>query len=258
MNRPSALLAALVAFTSANPAPAQECAARSGPVRAALVELYTSEGCSSCPPADRWLSSLGAAGYGAERVVPLAFHVDYWDYIGWKDEFASARHGERQRQMARTNRSALVYTPQVLLGGAEYRGWGDGRDLDARLKAINDRAPGADIGLAARRAAEGSLEVSATAALRGTAGDAALYLALRENRLASEVRAGENSGRRLDHDYVVRELIGPVPFAAGKAQARRVLALQPRWKRADLGIAAFVQDRTTGEVLQAVALGGCL
>jgi hypothetical protein len=240
-------------------AAAQECSARSGPARAALVELYTSEGCSSCPPADRWLSGLRASGIGGDQLVPLAFHVDYWDYIGWKDEFAKPQYTARQRELAEVNRSRFVYTPQVLLGGADYRGWGSRADLAARLEKIRRQAPGADILLQARKTGDSGLEVAATASLRESKGDAVLYLALKESRLASEVKAGENSGRRLEHDYVVRELIGPVSFSGkGGAGIRQTLGLKPEWKRGDLGIAAFVQDPGTGEVLQAVTLGPCL
>lgn len=241
------------------PAAASECSARSGPVRAALVELYTSEGCSSCPPADRWLSRLHANGPGADRLIPLAFHVDYWDYIGWKDEFAKAQYTARQREMAQVSGSRFVYTPQVLLSGADYRGWGSPTDLAARLEKIQRPAPGADILLQARNTGNSGLEVAVTASLRESKRDAVLYLALHESRLASDVKAGENSGRRLDHDYVVRELIGPVRFSReGEARISQALPLKPEWKRGDLGISAFVQDHGTGEVLQAVALGACL
>jgi len=254
------LLASLIALClpGSQVAAAAECAARSGQVRVALVELYTSEGCSSCPPADRWLSGLSGTGFGTDKVVPLAFHVDYWDYIGWRDEFAKARFTERQRRAAAVNRSKVVYTPQVLLSGADYRGWGSPRDLASRLADINALPPGADIALALGRKAEGGVEISVTSALREPVSDAALYLALHENRLANEVKAGENSGRRLEHDYVVRELVGPIPYSkAGKVDSRHTLALEPQWKRSDLGIAAFVQDRATGRVLQALALSLC-
>jgi hypothetical protein len=94
-------LAALLALTLGGAA-AVQCTAmvcrQNGPP---LVELYTSEGCDSCPPADRWLSSLGAKGYAPERVVPIALHVDYWDYIGWKDPYARQAHSARQRKMAK-------------------------------------------------------------------------------------------------------------------------------------------------------------
>jgi len=259
--RPALFASLLVVLPLVAPASgaAAECSARSGPARTALVELYTSEGCSSCPPADRWLSGLRASGFGADRMVPLAFHVDYWDYIGWKDEFAKPQYTARQRKLAEVNRSSFVYTPQVLLSGSDYRGWGNPQDLATRVGKVNGRSPGADIVLAALPRGDTGLEIRASASLRQAAGDPVLYLSLYENRLASEVKAGENSGRRLEHDYVVRELVGPMTFGTeGKAEARHPLNLSTEWKRADLGIAAFVQDRSTGEVLQAVTLGACL
>src|SRR3954469_25856231 len=114
-------LIALLAAVFAGVAHGEKCTARSGDKTAALVELYTSEGCDSCPPADRWLSSLGAQGYAPDRIVPIALHVDYWDYIGWKDPYAHAAHSARQRKMARLARAAMVYTPQVLLQGRDFR-----------------------------------------------------------------------------------------------------------------------------------------
>src|SRR5258708_33064840 len=92
------------------PASAAQCVARSGERTVALVELYTSEGCSSCPPADRWLSSIGRT-FPPDRVVPLALHVDYWDYIGWKDPYARREFSQRQRRLSPLQRRAVVYTP---------------------------------------------------------------------------------------------------------------------------------------------------
>src|SRR5512134_3813918 len=87
---------------------AAQCKADSPATTTALVELYTSEGCDSCPPADRWLSSLGPRGYAPDRVVPIALHVDYWDYLGWKDPYARQAHSARQRKMARLARAAMI------------------------------------------------------------------------------------------------------------------------------------------------------
>jgi hypothetical protein len=106
------ILACALALPSAH---AATCTATSGPARASLLELYTSEGCSSCPPADRWLSQMPPR----RDVVPLAFHVDYWDRLGWKDRFAQAAFSQRQR--ARNRGAGWVYTPQVMLDGAERR-----------------------------------------------------------------------------------------------------------------------------------------
>ena len=95
-------------------------AAKSGTVTGTIVELYTSEGCDSCPPADKWFSTLNAARDG---VVPLAFHVDYWDYIGWKDRFAKSLFTQRQRDAVTRQGSRVSYTPQLMLDGRDLRTW---------------------------------------------------------------------------------------------------------------------------------------
>ena len=95
-----------------------------------MLELYTSEGCSSCPPADSWLSSLKNEDGLWREFIPLAFHVDYWDYIGWKDRFASPKNSNRQRQYARGQSLKTVYTPGFLYNGEEWRGWFIRRFID--------------------------------------------------------------------------------------------------------------------------------
>jgi len=227
-----------------------ECSARSGPGTAALVELYTSEGCDSCPPADAWLRKLPAAGAGL--VVPLAFHVDYWDYIGWKDPFASPAFSARQRELAGIARTRVVYTPQVVLAGRDYRGWASGARLATDVRAVNAVPARADLSLALAGA---EFRAAATVSKAGDRADAALYVAVYENGLANEVTAGENRGATLRHDFVVREWWGPVALdRAGAAElARKSAARGP----AAGGVAAFVQSRRTGEVLQALALPAC-
>src|SRR4051812_22348452 len=88
-----------------------QCSAASGERRVPLLELYTSEGCDSCPPADKWLSELPGRGFGPDRVVALAYHVDYWDYIGWRDPYAQARFSEGQRFVNARNGDRGIYTP---------------------------------------------------------------------------------------------------------------------------------------------------
>jgi hypothetical protein len=116
-------------------AQAAQCVSQSGPGTTALVELYTSEGCSSCPPADRWLANLGRR-YAPASVVPLALHVDYWDYIGWKDPYARREFSLRQRKLSQLQRLALVYTPQVVLQGRDWRLW-HARAFDEEVARIN-------------------------------------------------------------------------------------------------------------------------
>jgi hypothetical protein len=234
-------------------AQAQKCTARSGERTAALVELYTSEGCSSCPPADRWLSSLGSS-YRPGQVVALALHVDYWDYIGWKDPYAKREFSQRQRRLSQQQRLALVYTPQVLVQGVDFRAWG-GAEFDRAVARINTQPARAALELEVLgHSADGvALRARATVADPQQVTDAALYVAAYENRLESTVTAGENRGRVLSHDRVVLEWQGP--FGLGERQLK--LAFVPRAKAADSGVVAFVQNRRTAEVLQALLLEAC-
>lgn len=229
-----------------------ECIARSGPTTAALVELYTSEGCSSCPPADRWLSKL--ASLPAGKVVPVAFHVTYWDYIGWRDPFASGRHTERQRAFAAAAGARYVYTPQVVLGGRDFRDWPSTGSFEKAVQRINLVPARADLELRIRPIAEGKLGVVANALLKpGVAKDnLVLVLAATQNGLASRVTAGENRGEHLRHDFVVRDFIESRTLAATAS-----FPLRGNWTAESLSVAAFVQDHKTGEVLQALAAPLC-
>ena len=216
-------------------ATAAQCTARSGPGTAALVELYTSEGCSSCPPADRWLSTLSSRP--SSSVVPLALHVDYWDYIGWKDPYAKREFSLRQRKFTQLQRMALVYTPQVMLQGRDFRGWG-GKAFDEALTRINAQPAKANLRLAILGADAGGLQVEAAAELVEGAGAADLYLAAYKGRL-------------------VLQWEGPFALPARHLVERRKLPLLPGAAPAHSGVVAFVQDRRTGEVLQALLRSYC-
>src|SRR6266852_1419237 len=133
------LLAAIaVAFTFAARAADPACSTYTGPHTTALVELYTSEGCDSCPAADHWLSSLFGQGFRPDQVVPLALHVSYWDYSGWKDTFAKGEFSVRQRKLAQMKRPVIVYTPQVLLQGQDFRRWSGG-EFSEQVRRSNSR-----------------------------------------------------------------------------------------------------------------------
>ena len=121
---------------------AMMCESKSPAHTVALVELFTSEGCSSCPPADRWLQSLPQQGLGFDKLVPLSLHVGYWDYIGWKDPYAQALFTERQREYARLRQAGNVYTPQIVLNGNDFRAWGDA-PLARTLGSLAARPAGA-------------------------------------------------------------------------------------------------------------------
>ncbi len=238
---------------------AASCSAESGSKTTALVELYTSEGCDSCPPADRWLSSLGGNGYAPDRVVPLALHVDYWDYIGWKDPYAQQQFAGRQRKLTQLQRQSFVYTPQVMLQGQDFRGW-RGPAFEAALARINAQPARARLRLEIGDVRAGTLQVEARAEVPDPARypDAALYLAAYENKLSSQVTAGENRGHTLMHDYVVLEWLGPFEIgASGKHAEKRSIPLLPKAVPEHSGVAAFIQDRRTLEVLQALMLPPC-
>jgi len=229
-------------------------AVESGEEKVAVLELYTSEGCSSCPPADEFLSTLVRSDYYPGNVIPLAFHVTYWDYIGWRDPYARSLFDDRQSAMAGHGGSGL-YTPQLLLDGHSLRGTGG---FVERLQALNASPPGAHITVSGSPV-DGdkiNLDVDVRVSDRSHHGQSALYLALFENGLGSAVTAGENRGRTLRHDHVVRTLIGPLGLPVDSVDSRRSLTLQvpPGVDRENAGIAVFVQNRDSGAVLQALAI----
>jgi hypothetical protein len=233
------------------------CVASSGTHSVALVELYTSEGCSSCPPADKWLSELPAAGLSAERVVPLALHVDYWNYLGWPDPFSQPQFSQRQRRMGAINHLPTIYTPQVLLNGRDLRSWHQWSHVMEEIGRVNGAPARAEIKLALRHANAERLQIRATVKVLGGAisEHAKLFLVVYENGLRRQVTAGENTGRTLHHNFVARAFIGPLPIDQG--EITRSIDLAEEWKRHNLGVAAFVQDGRTADVLQALAIPLC-
>ncbi|MES2130454.1 MAG: DUF1223 domain-containing protein [Pseudomonadota bacterium] len=232
------------------------CSGQSPAHSLALMELYTSEGCDSCPPADDYVRGLRASGLGADQAVLLSLHVDYWNYIGWKDPFSRAAFTERQRWLTGLAGSRTVYTPELFVAGQELRGGvaGWSRGIPALVKKINERPAQANIGISlGALAADGlPLIVKATAQAPGT-----LYVALVENKIAVNVTAGENRGHTLRHEFVVREWLPPQELGRDKAATlTRTVALPAGAVGKNLGVAAFVQSER-GEVLQAFSLPVC-
>lgn len=232
---------------------AQPRVVRSGTQTVALLELYTSEGCDSCPPADDFVRTLAPKGFTLDRVVPLGLHVDYWDKLGWPDRFAQALFTQRQRAIAARHRSRTIYTPQLVLHGQSFDAWGT---LERELERINQTPARADLDVEIGAQTSTALTVTATARVpEPTArAKAQLYVALYENHLASKVTAGENAGKTLRHEYVVRQWLDPVTLnGEGLARVQHTFPLRSEWKAADLGLAVFVQQ-ATGEVLQTLAV----
>lgn len=203
-----------------------------------VVELFTSEGCSSCPPADRWLSSLR----GRKDVVALAFHVTYWDRLGWKDRFGSHEATERQSLLARSAGARNVYTPQVLVSGQDWTRW-------PRLPD-KDRLPPVALSLA--RLGD---QVTATIGHRGDGSGAPLagYWAVIEDGHASRVTAGENAGEDLRHDHVVR-LYRPVAPWSGRTGSKSTLSVTTGDPLFPRRVVFVVTDGPLGRPLNALAL----
>jgi len=249
------LAAPALAVSLAAPAPA--CRIVSPDYTVALIELYTSQGCSSCPPADRWLSGL-PAGDARFRAIPLALHIGYWDYIGWKDPFARKEFNQRQYELAAFNRSRGVYTPEVFVGASELTDWSRPEAFARSLAAINQRAPLARIELQARwiapaagsRPPDQRLSVEAHWSADPSARDPRLLLAVKRNGYVTHVEAGENGGSMLRNDHVVRTWAGPFKAAAMPLTAE----LSVPAAQGDASLVAIAQDGITGAVLQAVEL----
>jgi hypothetical protein len=228
------------------------CRVASGATTVPLIELYTSEGCDSCPPADRWLSANFPRTGSATRPLALAFHVDYWDRLGWIDRFGSHEWTDRQYTAMRANGGTFVVTPQVLLQGHEFPAGRRGMPKSALERVARERAA-ATIELTA--VTEGA-DVVATAASRVAdpvaRERATLSIAYVDSGLVSDVKAGENRGVQLTHDHVVRALkTAPSTGDQSNFSARFT-------KPAEAGVAptlvAIVQNAATGDVLQALAL----
>lgn len=239
MNLIPRLVAAAAVAGAAVQAAGATCEAVSRPQLTPVIELYTSEGCSSCPPADRWLSQLkSAAAQG--RVVAQAFHVGYWDYIGWVDRFALTANTERQRDIARVNRQGSIYTPQLVRNGQDWR------DYDSALLAKPEPARAA-IKLA--QVEPGLFEATVTPSDAGR--EWAAYWTVTEHGHSSKVKSGENAGEFLRHDFVVRQY---VPSSIRKGEQHLQLRSIARDGDAQRAVNLVVYEPQTLRPLQALSL----
>ena len=232
------LTLAAMATTALHATAAQDgsCAVRAQGPGPTVVELYTSEGCSSCPPAEAWLNGLKAR----PDLLALAFHVSYWDYLGWPDRFASPEATERQRQLARLAGQRGGYTPQVRAAGADWQRW----------PSLPPRATGPGPVLDLVRDGEGF--VASVHAWPG--GALAGYWAVLEDGHESRVRAGENAGTTLRHDHVVRLYRPVAAWPVGQAFSSR-LAVSRGVDAHPRRVAFVVVDAAQQRPLQAAVLG---
>ena len=195
MNRHFPLCVALAIGCCVPSLRASELTLTSSATRVPLLELYTSEGCSSCPPADRWLSALKTDPRLWREMVPVAFHVDYWDDLGWRDRYASPAHTERQTLYTQSGALSQVYTPGVVLQGHEWRNWTRGSEVPR-----NEPVAAGPLQLEILSATEVRVSYAPS---RTSVAPLAATVALLGFDLVSAVKRGENAGRELHHDFVV-------------------------------------------------------
>jgi hypothetical protein len=233
---------------SAKTAAAGPVAATSVAKRSVIVELFTSEGCSSCPPADELLGQLRQErnSNGAE-VIPLGFHVDYWDSPGWHDRFDSSAFSRRQEDYARKFHLDGPYTPQMVVNGEfEFVGSLAGQAHEAIAQTAAE-IPAANVNIFTGQ--YNSLLLQITSAQPGD-----VMLAITEDNLATRVGGGENDGHTLHHMAVVRELRRLGQVRDGKFSSTVQLALAKDWKRQDLRAVVFIQNPDNGRILGASSL----
>jgi hypothetical protein len=225
-----------------------------GPVnvrRAVVVELFTSEGCSSCPPADELLGHLRQDLSAKNiQVIPLGFHVDYWNSLGWKDRFSSADFSQRQEHYAQSLKVDGPYTPQMIVDGeTEFVG----NSATQAQRAISLAASQQEL-VAVKISAAGVDQLAVQVKATNSASSGSVMLAVTEDNLTTNVGSGENGGRTLHHAAVVRELRQIGQLHDGSFQASAPLKVEKEWKRENLRAVVFVQEGASGKILGAASV----
>ena len=258
--RKSSLITLLLGIFISLQVLAGTCENHSTPTRAVLIELFTSEGCSSCPVADRWMSKLVHGVFPSSQVVTLAFHVDYWDHLGWRDTFGDKAYSARQFAYTKMSGSSFAFTPQVLLGGHNYNQWASDSRFSQDVRYALGTLPAANFTLLQQMPEQGGVAFEVQAQLKQglNLNEVRVYAALFQNGIESDVLNGENGGNRLHHDFVVRGFVTSQAMDSNGHISMRDNFKMPTGVRSDqLGIAVFAQDRKTGAVLQAMSAPLC-
>jgi len=226
-----------------------------------VLELFTSQGCSSCPQAEKVLSLLGRDESTRKRVIPLAFHVDYWNELGWFDPFSAREWSTRQAVYARAFGIDSSYTPQLVVNGRTELNGSDGKKVLSELAQDIERQPAATVSLTAQKAAgaKAELSVGVTAVLneRVEASKLEALVVVFESGLVTPIGAGENSGRTLENDFVVRRLKSAFSLDAkpgSRKEKALTFKLDPAWKLEKVGVAAFLQDPSSMRIYGATAV----
>lgn len=257
----SGLVVALVLFGAGPAARATRLAPAAGPV---VAELFTSEGCSSCPPADAVLREIADAHLVSDvDVIALGEHVDYWDHLGWRDAFSDVAFSRRQSDYdTRAFHTGSIYTPQLVVDGQRQVVGSDRRQVVAAIREAAARPKAAlSVRVSAATAADLPVEVTVSARPAGRrAVDADVVLFLTEDHLTTAVLRGENGGRRLEHAAVVRSMVvaGRLEAAAAGGLFRAGLPWRTGWDLRRASVVVLLQERASRQVIGAarVAVGG--
>lgn len=228
---------------------AQPLSFESGEARVNLIELYTSEGCSSCPPADEWVSEFKEDARLWDQIIPVVFHVDYWDQIGWPDRFAESEFSDRQRLYAMADHVSTVYTPGMMLNGREWRGWYYKQPVSDHAN-LNDHTTGN------LKVTIDGKQLTANFSPNANLDYANLNIAVLGFDLETQVERGENQGRILKHDFVV---LGHQRVAMQREKG--VLSAQatlPKIKETSTKQAVVTWIDTSGDLTPLQATGGWL
>lgn len=232
--RPVLLIAALLSATVCEAA--QPLAQRLGPAPV-VVELFTSQGCSSCPPADAVLSDMARDASLRGRIIPLAFHVDYWNRLGWRDPFSSPEWSRRQYMYVRALNVNSAYTPQIVVNGMRQFVGSYRAAIEVELVAQSNRKPAGEVQVTpSRHGAEARIQVKA----KGT-GD--LVVVVYDSAAPTAVARGENSGRTISNDAIVRRVVRAGTLTGGALERMITLPIDPSWR--EPGVAVFLQDVET-------------
>ncbi len=221
----------------------------SGELLTPVIELYTSEGCSSCPRADDFLTKLGETINPGFRAVPLAFHVDYWNWLGWEDPFSKSEYAQRQRRIGDINNQGSIYTPELVVAGKEVRG---GSTIIENIKQLNLNKASVSIALNLRAEVSDQIQVDMAFCNTTDLSNVSAFIAVYENNIIREIKGGENSGRTLVHNYVVRHWSAPLQLSPGDSINTITLDIEKSWAYENLGLAVVVVNSENGQTLQAL------
>jgi hypothetical protein len=261
-NMKNVLLAAVAALTllsSAHAAPGDNTGtsvvSATATPKSVVVELFTSEGCSSCPPADVVLAKLDKMQASDVKVIALGEHVDYWNRLGWRDPFSDASFSNRQSEYARAFHNDQVYTPQMVVQGrSEFVGSDEVRAKSEIDLSAHDASQFVPLTLTVHSRPGRKIEISVNApATRGGNSDGSIFYAVTQDGLSSDVARGENAGRKLNHAAVVRRMdrLATYDSGVGTSNVSKTISLKPETDLRGLHVVAFIQRANTGAIVSA-------